>query len=96
VIAKVHYGIPKAVDLLPFTIENPTEANDHPSDLAGDTICMDEVLIREGLTMDWTRDGQHRDYLVGLELERAGKMGGVFGECGGRWDFQKMCVATIM
>ena len=28
---------------------------------------IDETLIREGLATAWTRDGQHRDYLVGLE-----------------------------
>ena len=28
----------------------------------------DEILIREGLATAWTRDGQHRDLLVELEL----------------------------
>lgn len=28
---------------------------------------IDEALIREGLAVAWTRDGQHRDYLVDLE-----------------------------
>ena len=28
---------------------------------------IDETLIREGLATAWTRDGQYRDYLVGLE-----------------------------
>ena len=32
-----------------------------------DGISIDEVLIREGLATAWTRDGQHRDRLVGLE-----------------------------
>jgi len=32
---------------------------------AGDSI--DEVLIREGLGLAWTRDGQYRDYLVEVE-----------------------------
>ena len=31
----------------------------------GDSI--DEILVREGLGTAWTEDGQHRDYLVGLE-----------------------------
>ena len=30
---------------------------------------IDKALIREGLALAWTRDGQHRDYLVGLEQE---------------------------
>lgn len=33
----------------------------------GDSI--DEALVREGLAEAWTRDGQHRDYLVDLERE---------------------------
>ena len=32
---------------------------------AGNSI--DEILVREGLARAWTRDGQHRDFLVGLE-----------------------------
>jgi endonuclease YncB( thermonuclease family) len=28
---------------------------------------IDEILVREGLAIAWTEDGQHRDYLVGLE-----------------------------
>ena len=32
----------------------------------GDSI--DETLIREGLGVAWTRDGQHRDYLMRLEV----------------------------
>ena len=34
-----------------------------------DGTSIDEALIREGLATAWTRDGQHRDYLVGLEKE---------------------------
>ncbi len=34
-----------------------------------DGASIDEVLIREGLATAWTPDGQHRDYLVGLEKE---------------------------
>ena len=34
-----------------------------------DGISIDEVLIREALATAWKRDGQHRDYLVGLERE---------------------------
>ena len=30
---------------------------------------IDEKLVREGLAVAWTRDGQHRDYLVTLEAE---------------------------
>ena len=30
---------------------------------------IDEMLIREGLAKAWTRDGQHRDLLVGPEKE---------------------------
>jgi endonuclease YncB( thermonuclease family) len=30
---------------------------------------IDETLIREGLAVAWTRDGQHRDYLVVLETQ---------------------------
>jgi len=33
----------------------------------GDSI--DEILVSEGLAIAWTRDGQHRDLLVGLERE---------------------------
>ena len=28
---------------------------------------IDERLVKEGLALAWTRDGQHRDFLVGLE-----------------------------
>ena len=34
-----------------------------------DGLSIDEILIREGLASAWTRDGQHRDYLIGLERE---------------------------
>ena len=34
-----------------------------------DGVCIDETLIREGLATAWTRDGQYRDRLVGLERE---------------------------
>ena len=34
---------------------------------AGNSI--DEMLVREGLARAWTRDGRHRDHLVGLERE---------------------------
>ncbi len=30
---------------------------------------IDEILIREGLALAWTRDGQHRDVLVAAEEE---------------------------
>ena len=30
---------------------------------------IDEALTREGLAVAWTKDGQHRDYLVGLDRE---------------------------
>ena len=41
-----------------------------------DGLSIDEILVREGLALAWTRDGQHRDYLVGLEQEtRRGKTG---------------------
>ncbi len=33
----------------------------------GDSI--DEILVSEGLAEAWTRDGQHRDLLVGLERD---------------------------
>lgn len=36
-------------------------------------VSIDETLIREGLATAWTRDGQHRDYLVGLEREAKGQ-----------------------
>ena len=32
-------------------------------------ISIDETLIREGLAVAWTRDGQHRDLLVALAKE---------------------------
>ena len=32
---------------------------------AGDSI--DEILVKEGLGRAWTRDGQHRDYIVSVE-----------------------------
>ena len=34
-----------------------------------DGLSIDEILIREGLATAWSVDGQHRDYLVGLERE---------------------------
>ena len=30
---------------------------------------IDEILVREGLALAWTRDGQHRDRLVDIEEE---------------------------
>ncbi len=47
---------------------------------AEDGISIDEALIREGLATAWTRDGQHRAYLVDLERAGAGAGCGVFGE----------------
>ena len=41
-----------------------------------DGASIDEVLIREGLATAWTQDGQHRDYLVGLEREAQGQGAG--------------------
>ena len=41
---------------------------------AGNSI--DEILIREGLAVAWTRDGQHRDYLVALAREAQTKKTG--------------------
>ena len=32
-----------------------------------DGFSIDEILVREGLGIAWTEDGQHRDFLVGLE-----------------------------
>ena len=32
-----------------------------------DGFSIDEILVREGLGAAWTEDGQHRDFLVGLE-----------------------------
>ena len=34
---------------------------------AGDSI--DETLVAEGLAVAWTRNGQHRDYLVSVEQD---------------------------
>jgi endonuclease YncB( thermonuclease family) len=34
-----------------------------------DGISIDETLVREGLATAWPGDGQHRDFLVGLEQE---------------------------
>ena len=33
----------------------------------GEGYSIDEILVREGLGTAWTEDGQHLDYLVGLE-----------------------------
>ncbi len=41
-----------------------------------DGLSIDEILIREGLATAWTRDGQHRDLLVGLEREARRKEAG--------------------
>jgi len=41
-----------------------------------DGLSIDEILIREGLARAWTKDGQHRDYLVGLESEAKDKSAG--------------------
>ena len=35
----------------------------------GSGASIDEKLVREGLARAWTQDGQHRDYLVGLETQ---------------------------
>jgi micrococcal nuclease len=32
-----------------------------------DGLSIDEILVREGLAIAWTGDGQHRDFLVELE-----------------------------
>ena len=34
-----------------------------------DGYSIDEILVREGLGTAWTEDGQHRDFLVGLEKD---------------------------
>ena len=34
-----------------------------------DGLSIDEILVREGLASAWTKDGQHREYLVSLEQE---------------------------
>ena len=34
-----------------------------------DGMSIDEALIREGQATAWAQDGQHLDYLVGLEQE---------------------------
>ena len=39
---------------------------------AGNSV--DEILVSEGLAEAWTRDGQHRDYL--MELERSARLSG--------------------
>ena len=36
-----------------------------------DGYSIDEILVREGLAVAWTEDGQHRDFLV--ELERTAR-----------------------
>ena len=41
-----------------------------------DGTSIDETLIREGLATAWTRDGQHRDRLVGLENDAKRKYAG--------------------
>ena len=41
-----------------------------------DGLSIDEILIREGLAAAWTRDGQHRDLLVGLERQARRKDAG--------------------
>ncbi len=35
-------------------------------------LSIDEILVREALGTAWTEDGQHRDYLVGLERTTRG------------------------
>jgi len=41
-----------------------------------DGLSIDEILIREGLATAWTRDGQHRDLMEGLEREARRKDSG--------------------
>lgn len=38
-------------------------------------LSIDELLVKEGLAVAWTRDGQHKDHL--MELERVARDGGV-------------------
>ena len=38
----------------------------------GDSI--DEILVSEALAKAWTRDGQHRDWLAGLEQARRSRV----------------------
>ena len=33
---------------------------------------IDEALVREGFAVAWTRDGQHRDFLLGVERKAKG------------------------
>ena len=44
--------------------------------MSGESI--DEKLVREGFGIAWTRDGQHRDVLVGLEQEAQQESVGCF------------------
>lgn len=41
---------------------------------AGNSI--DEILVREGLARAWTKDGQHRDILIGLQRDAQRKSKG--------------------
>ncbi len=43
-----------------------------------DGVSIDATLIREALATAWTRDGQHRDPLVGLESEAQRRGAGCF------------------
>ena len=39
-------------------------------------LSVDEILLREGLATAWTKDGQHRDHLVGMERDARRKGSG--------------------
>lgn len=41
---------------------------------------IDEAPIAEGLALVWTRDGQHRDRLMGWSGRRRGRVRGACGE----------------
>ena len=51
--------------------DGPREADQFGRRLAyaytKDGLSIDEILVREGLAIAWTEDGQYRDFLVGLE-----------------------------
>ena len=47
-----------------------------------DGVSIDEALVRERLATAWTWDGQHRDFLVGLEREAKRKYLVAFGDLG--------------
>ncbi len=60
------------LELGPRTMDSSGRLLYYAYTAAGNSVA--EILVSEGLAEAWTRDGQHRDYL--MELERSARLSG--------------------